>query len=483
MSHERNHLNAALIIKRFEITENLKKEFPNKYISPKNKAVLKIEKKILLEKENISKNDHFYTHSRANCFTKKNLYTIDVNCLNIFSENEKISDEFKKVINEVESKSLEINLGIIESQFSSLLDKHLKDNFKKINKKDNSIILNFIDSSLLRAYKFSNIKNFLKKSYHNDYINESLTQNKTLKQYENNESFIESLSFKDTMIYLMANEDYLEDQIILLLRDLKNKELLKNIATLEKEQLLFVENNNSEFQFLLGDNLVYTIYNNGYNSPLKNINKYLKKYNIIKENLNKIDIMVLSPYNIIIKTDKIDVNKYLLCSKEFVKVINSLTLFISDEWIVYNNIICNKNKIINIDLFNNLKIYDFLSKNIAIFLYNSNYDVGLPNRFKEFEDKILNVFLKSIKENLNEYDKQIQINLTTTDNLYLKKVEDDLIYYLYIKTTVLIREHFKNEKKINMYIGNSNEKLCYHISRFNKYKDYDVVIIEICTKK
>lgn len=66
--------------------------------------------------------------------------------------------------------------------------------------------------------------------------------------------------------------------------------------------LIYIQSMNCEF--ILGDNTVFTLYKNYSSNIIDIINDYLINNKIITEPLLKLSIMVVSPKNIIIKSDK-----------------------------------------------------------------------------------------------------------------------------------------------------------------------------------
>lgn len=517
MSHSRNHLNPALIIKRFKINkEDVINFFPSKLINYDNKKkipVLKLMKNDFLnDKEDFLLKDHLYTNTKSDHFVKHELYFLKESVL------EKLIDiaennSLKEILLSLEPESLEKSFNDYEGKMSSLLDKHLESNFIYLTIEDKNVINKFFDSGHLRPLKYKDIEKIIK-SENEDLFEriESLIKINKYSIIDNLDTFeeyvIAFLIFINFIKKVMPDEFkyYLEnyiENIPLVFEKFKNDE---SVDKLINKKTIYLKSD--DINFILGDNVVYTLYKSEYSEIMEIINDNFKKHNLKEFNFEKISIMVLSPNNIVIQTDGRLEDESVSINKEFAMLINSLTLYSTDEWIVSNRVLLQKEKIINYDFFYKLRDYDFFSSKITNLLLDLNYNVGIEKDFSlSGQEKIslllnildlqfgkeLDIFSKIVLdyvENIIIPDYKKVVDIIIGNNIInvniIKDLEDYQLLRLGLKINELLKNNIEIKKDVSVLICKINytfdDKMnydCWWLNNFDKDIEYDFILIKI----
>lgn len=534
MEYVRNHLNPALIIKRFKPTrEDFNLYFPNSLENYDDKKKPPV---IMLEKESFFKNntnlqviDHDCTNTKADCFIKERLYFLDEGFLNqlIYSAND---EKTKEYIEKKQNISLEKSLGPYETRVSAIFDKHLSTNFNNLTPDEKKVILKFWDSSHLRPLKYKKFQEYLEHKPIDPFADLLISQDFLQNGMDNIKELIKDKEFEEVIILFIIYSDYFEKivfneknlssydsialieinslkrslyQIPLLFHTIKNEEDLKDKNgndIIVDSNLIYIQSMNCEF--ILGDNTVFTLYKNYSSNIIDIINDYLINNKIITEPLLKLSIMVVSPKNIIIKSDKKSNLNNFIVNDDFVKLINALTLFNTDEWIVSKTILNDIKYFIDIKSFNKIQHYDFFEKDILNCLNSFNYVTGIPNKFEKFNedflDNLCSVISEEIDSNYNiTQNKYVMFShlLNFSDLLYpsnlivLKPIIDadiSLISYLLIKVRIAINTKLKMNLDWTISIGEITEidlpKYKYNqylLCDFDRKKDYHLLVIHL----
>lgn len=523
MEYVRNHLNPALIIKRFKPRKNdVELYFPdhiNGYDSKKKPPVIKLNKESFFnENGSLLFTDHIYTNTKEDCFIKEKLYFLEQEFLNelIYATNDADTIKFLQEKKEI---SLEKSFGDYETRVSLVFDKSLSDNFVNLNAHDKKTILKFWDSSHLRPLKYKKFKEFLNHEPV-DPIADLLSSRHFLSI--NFRELFRNKEFEEVVIFMIAYVDFFDRivlnpqssisnnlesinaidtlrttlyQIPLLFHTIKNEEDLvdKNgNDIIVDSNLIYIKSSNSKF--ILGDNTVTTIYKNNNLNVIEHINNYLINNNIIDQHHNKLSIMVVSPNNIIIKTDEpINIDN-LNVEDNFVKLINSIILFNTDEWIVSQEILSSVTDSVDINIFNTIKNYDFFENDTLNFLTSFNYDVGIKNKFKTFNENYLDNLCISISNEIDtRYNNDIEqyvifsnlIDIESTIELNtLNHTDSMLLEYLFIRVRIAINNKLGlnldwciSIGEITEIDGDKFEYLHYHLGDFNKDKEYNILVV------
>lgn len=517
MSHSRNHLNPALIIKRFKISkEDVINFFASKlinYDSKKKIPVLKLMKNEFIDdKKDFSLAEHLYTHTKSDHFIKNELYFLkEIVLEKLINATE--SNSLKEILLSLEPASLEKSFNDYEGKMSLLLDKHLESNFIDLSYDEKNVINKFFDSGHLRPLKYKNIEKIIK--FENDdffeYTQSLMKINKysimdDLDTFE--ECVVAFLIFINFIKKVMPDEFkyYLEnyvENIPLVFEKFKNDE---SVDKLINKKTIYLRSD--DINFILGDNVVYTLYKSEYSEIMDTINDNFKKHNLKEYNFEKISIMVLSPNNVVIQTDGKLGDESVYINKEFAMLINSLTLYSTDEWIVSNRILLEKEKIINYDFFYKLKDYDFFSPKITNLLLDLNYNVGIKKELSLSEQEKISLFLNTLdlqfgkeldmfskiileyieKIIIPDYEKVIDI--TIGNNIINVNFIKDLADYQLLKLAVKINELLINnteiKNNISIFICKINyifdDKINYNywgLNNFDRDIEYDFILIKI----
>lgn len=191
-----------------------------------------------------------------------------------------------------------------------------------------------------------------------------------------------------------------------------------------------------------------------------------------------------------------------IVNDDFVKLINALTLFNTDEWIVSKTILNDIKYFIDIKSFNKIQHYDFFEKDILNCLNSFNYVTGIPNKFEKFNedflDNLCSVISEEIDSNYNiTQNKYVMFShlLNFSDLLYpsnlivLKPIIDadiSLISYLLIKVRIAINTKLKMNLDWTISIGEITEidlpKYKYNqylLCDFDRKKDYHLLVIHL----
>lgn len=518
MSHSRNHLVPAFVIKRFKPEKSTVDLFffdSNIKYDGKKVPVIMIDKKKLLDEAFFEKDDYIYTQTKSNNFVKNEIYFINENFLeNVL--NACNNENAKEFAGTLKKESLEISYNNNEGSMSLLLDKNINNNnFKNLNNVEFEIIIKFIDSSYLRPLKYQEIENFLLlKENTNKSMRNVLIYRMSLLETEsifNCESFNEmNLVFQFSLIYFKKlfpneNEEILNN---LMLNTAKLARNMKNSDTSSEnnDALIFLESKNCNF--LLGDNFSYNISDSKYSNNTKPINDWLIKNNVINNFLTDISITVVSPNNIIIKSKEKNkiVKNHISSDVEFTKKINALTLFISDEWIVTKNVFESKKDIINEEYYSSLKIIDFFSEKIINVLIRYNFELGIKNKFDNFDEMILNDFIFSFEEECNNIynfcdkglfqNEKILFEIIENNPLYkmqlliadpynkiinhLKSKDQEIIIYFYTRIFDVIKKVLFEAPEIDIFIGRATGEGVFEyclIHDLNLDYEYNLVVL------
>lgn len=534
MEYVRNHLTPALIIKRFKPSrEEFNLNFPNtaENYDDKKKPPVIILNKVSFFKNNINLQfaDHDCTNTKADCFIKERLYFLDEEFLSklIYATKD---EKTKEYIEKKQNISLEKSLGPYENRVSPIFDNHLSTNFNNLSSDEKKIILKFWDSSHLRPLKYKKFQEYLEhKSV--DPFADALSLIEFIKTgIKNIKELIKNKEFEEVVILLIIYSDFFEKivlneknlnlydsislieinsfkkslhQIPLLFHTIKNEEDLKD----KNENDIIVDSNLIYIQsincnFILGDNTVFTLYKNYNSNIIDFINDHLISNKIITDPLLKLSIMVISPNNIIIKSDeKSDLNNFIV-NDDFVKLVNALTLFNTDEWIVSKTILNESQDFIDINFFNKIQYYDFFEKDILNCLNSFHYVTGIPNKFEKFNEDYLNNLCSVISEyiylnyNTNQNKYVMFSNLLNFKNLLypsnlivLKPIIDAdiyLLYYLLIKVRIAINTKLKMNFDCTIFIGELTEIDLprykynqYSLLDFDRKKDYNLLVVHL----
>lgn len=505
MTHSRNHLTPAFIIKRFKPSKDTVDlyfpEFSAQYESKKKPPVIKINKSdLLVESGIIDFKSHQYTNSKSDHFIKNEIYFFKEEFLKRIqecSENENVKDFLSKI----EDKSLEVSFNEYESKMSLILDKYLDENFHDLPCEDTLTITKFIDSSHSRPLKYKKIEEYLKR-FDNDPAKFFCSFMENADFLSNIDSFNENKTFDEIVIGFLIILDFVKhvttehkeffekylSQIPLLFHMLKNNE---DIDKLEKTNIIYVQ---SEFDnlFILGDNTVYTLYSSDHPSVIDHINQYLKEYNFIERDLNKLSIIVVSPNNIIIKSDELIYDQNIKVNSSFVKMINTITLFSTDEWIVTKNVIKNINDIIYPKLLDDIKDFNFFENSIVKLLSVLNYDIGIDNKYHNFDKEYLNSILEYIDENViphfinNKEITKYALRKSIVDINFIYANDMSLLFYFMLKVKIALKKYdfevLVYAYKVIEIDPNDNEKFKYEKYDLDKIDiniNYDFLCIEI----
>lgn len=506
MTHSRNHLTPAFIIKRFKPSKNtVESYFPDfsfQYENKKKSPVIKIDKiKLLVESGVIDFNSHEYTNSKSDHFIKNEIYFFNENFLEKIYElsQGKIVKDF---LSKIEDKSLEISFNEYESKMSIILDKYLEKNFHDLSYDDIVSITKFIDSGNLRPLKYKKIEDYLKR-INNDPIKDLCSFIECNDFLSNTKDFNENKTLDEMVVGYLIMLDFVKNsipehkelfegsfsQIPLLFHMLKNNESIDN---LEKTNMIYVKSESDDF-FILGDNTVYNLYKSDYPSVIDHINSYLKGIGVIEKDLNKLSIVVVSPNNIIIESNVLTDDENIKVDIFFVKIINTITLFSTDEWIVTKDIIKDIKDVIHPYIFNEIKHFNFFEGSIVKLLSVLNYDIGIANKYDDFDKKYLNNILDYIEneaiyyfsKNPDKKEYPLMKNIVNIDFIYC--VDYILIMYFVLKVNKLSRDKMNCNVTIwaykiidygEQYIGGYKYIKCL-IKDLDRNIEYDFLSIEI----
>lgn len=356
----RHHINPALAIRRFQFnSRNVIGIMKNDILF--NKVIKDSHNKIGTEDSNM------FIVEELNFFSQETIDEIN----DIIDKNEEFKD-----IQKLELTSLETSYNYYENLMALFLNKYLEpDNESEniVTTEDIDVIRKYIIVSELRGLKHHKSSNYLYPIVETDHDLKLEILLKIVKEYFcNYEDFsnLDELNLNEKAVFINIltnwisnNSDDFENfkimnfpvsDFIKIYNFISNVLLESNLLDAGLDKIHFLKINSGKF--IMGDNPVFTIYKNDEFSMFDIFHEMIFEEN---KDTTKITFMVISPTEVVVRTDSLAIISNSINEFFFSKLLNTLILYNSDRWFISQEKIIGDKSELNLFDF---EFYDFIKE-------------------------------------------------------------------------------------------------------------------------